>query len=39
MVKIEFGASVAWLAMGPEQARNVAASLMYMADRIERGQS
>lgn len=35
-VKIEFGIKVAWLAMYPEQARTMAASLVYMADKAEK---
>jgi hypothetical protein len=35
LVRIELGTSVAWLAMPPDDARAMAASLLHMAERAE----
>jgi len=39
LVRVEFGTPVAWLAMSPNDARNLARSLIQMAERAEGEQS
>lgn len=39
LVRVEFGAGVSWIAMPPDTARQMAASLTQMADQAEGEQS
>lgn len=38
-VEIQFGTHVKWLAMHPEQARQLAACLIDVADQIDKGEA
>lgn len=39
LVRVDFGSPVVWIAMGPDDARGMAASLVEMAERAEAEQA